>query len=335
MGEHLLNEGKRHSPRRASRHGHWFAALTFAFLVSMSNALQARVNEAASEFVANPITAAMMSVGGGFICATLLIVFYAPARRRVGSLFRAGKQGRLSWWNYLAGMGGAIFILGQATVVPAYGVTLYMVSVVAGQSVASLLVDRLGIGVGPRRLVTVSRVAAAMLALAGALMIGLARPDGIVLAVAGLTWGLGAGGVTAIQYALNGLISQETGSVLVTSALNFFMGFSLLTAFYAIAAAIAGHPIGAPPAILEHPLLWLGGPLGLLFIAAAAALVRTLGVLAFTVTSVSGQLTGALALDQVMPTNGSVLNGLVFVGFAATVTGVLFAGMSRREVLPD
>lgn len=335
MNELRLNVRKRKSPRRVSRDGRWFAAMTFAFLVSMSNALQARVNGAASEFVANPITAAVMSVGGGFICATLLIILYGPARRRVGSLFQAGRQGRLRWWNYLAGMGGAVFILGQTTVVPAYGVTLYMVSVVAGQSVASLLVDRLGIGVGPRRLVTVSRIAAAVLALSGAIIIGFARPDGIVLAAAGLAWGLGAGGVTAIQYALNGLISQETRSVLVTSALNFLMGFSLLAGIYAVAALTTNYPIAAPPAILDDPLLWLGGPLGLLFIAAAAALVRILGVLAFTVTSVSGQLTGALALDQVMPTNGSVLNGLVLVGFIATVAGVLFAGMSRREVVPD
>lgn len=316
-------------------HGHWSAALMLAFLVSMSNALQARVNGAASEFVANPITAAMMSVGGGFLCAVLLIGFSGSARRGVGSLWRAGKQGRLQWWNYLAGMGGAVFILGQASIVPAYGVTLYMVSVVAGQSVASLLVDRLGIGVGPRRMVTMSRIAAALMAVSGALMVGLARPDGIVLAVAGLMWGLGAGGLTAIQYALNGLISKETGSVIVTSALNFFVGFSLLTVVYVISAAVAGFSIAAPPPIHDYPWLWLGGPLGLLFIASAAALVRTLGVLAFTVTSVSGQLTGALALDWFLPSGGSVLNGLVLAGFATTLAGVFCIGLSKRQAVGD
>ena len=215
-----------------------------------------------------------------------------------------------------------------------------MVSVVAGQSVASLLVDRLGIGVGPRRLITISRVGAAALALTGAVMIGIARPDGLILAVAGLAWGIGAGGLTAIQYALNGLISKETGSTLVTAALNFFMGFTLLIGFLAVEAAFGAQSFGAQyfgalPSILENPLLWLGGPLGLLFIASAAFLVRTLGVLAFTVTAVSGQLTGALILDELLPTSGSVVNGLVIAGFAATLAGVLFATLSRQEVVRD
>ncbi len=319
--------------------------MTLAFLVSMSNSLQARVNGLASDFVSNEIIAAMMSVGGGFICAAVLVAFHGPSRRSVGNLFTAGKQGRLQWWNYLAGMGGAVFILGQATVVPVYGVTLYMVSVVAGQSVASLLVDRLGIGVGPRRLITISRVGAAALALTGAVMIGIARPDGLILAVAGLAWGIGAGGLTAIQYALNGLISKETGSTLVTAALNFFMGFTLLIGFLAVEAAFGAQSFGAQsfgaqyfgalPSILENPLLWIGGPLGLLFIASAAFLVRTLGVLAFTVTAVSGQLTGALILDELLPTSGSVVNGLVIAGFAATLAGVLFATLSRQEVVRD
>lgn len=313
----------------------WLVAMTLAFLVSMSNALQARVNGLASDVASNAVIAAMMSVGGGFICAAVLVAFHGPSRRSVGNLVTAGKHGRLQWWNYLAGMGGAIFIFGQATVVPVYGVTLYMVSVVAGQSVASLLVDRLGIGVGPRRLITISRVGAAALALIGAILIGIARPEGLVLAVAGLAWGIGAGGVTAIQYALNGLISKETGSTLVTAALNFFMGFTLLTAFLAIKGAFGAQSFEIPPPILENPMLWLGGPLGLLFIASAAFLVRTLGVLAFTVTAVSGQLTGALILDEVLPTSGSVVNGLVLAGFAATLMGVLFAARSRQEVVRD
>jgi len=310
----------------------WLGAICIAFMVSTTNPIQARINGAASAVAADSITAAMMSVGGGFVCAAVLILIYRPARLRIVNLRRAGIDGRLKWWNYLAGIGGGIFILGQATVVPKYGVTLYMVSVVAGQSVASLLVDRLGIGAGPPRLITVSRILAASLAITGAILIGGARPGGIVLAIAGLLWGLGAGGVTAIQYALNGLISKETGSSLVTSALNFFMGFTFLTVLLAINVVFAGHQIEAPPSIVDSPWLWLGGPLGLTFIAAAAILVRVLGMLAFTVTSVSGQLAGALLLDKVLPTDGTVLNIFVIVGFLATLVGVFFAGRAFGDV---
>ena len=309
----------------------WLAAALLTFVVSTSNAVQSRVNGAASEAVSEPTIAAMMSVGGGLAAALTLTLLVPGARCRLLNLVHAGRERRLAWWNYLAGMGGGLFILGQATVVPVYGVTLYMVAVVAGQSASSLLVDRLAIGTGPRRLITLTRVLAACLALLGAVLIGIARPQGIVLAVAGLAWGLGAGGATAVQYALNGLIARETGSTLVTSVLNFLAGFTLLTGVLAISVLVRGHQIAPPPSPLETPLLWLGGPLGLLFIASAAYLVRVLGVLAFTVTSVAGQLTGALVLDAVLPTSGSVLNAGVIAGFGAALAGVVLAARARRS----
>jgi bacterial/archaeal transporter family-2 protein len=295
----------------------------------MANSLQARVNGAASEAIDHPIIAAMMSVGGGFILSALIVASRQRTRVAARRLFVHGRTGALRPWNYFAGFGGGIFILGQALVVPAFGVTIYIIAVVAGQTAASLLVDRLGIGPAGKQAVTGLRVIAAIVAVAGVAISSLGRGEVGAIAVAAILYGLAAGAATAAQYGLNGTIAKVTESAMVTSALNFGMGFTLLSALLVINTVILGNPLSVPPSMVETPWLWLGGPLGMLFIASAALFVRYLGVLVFTLASVAGQLGGALLLDLVFPTPGTVLSVFVVVGLVVTATGVYLSTIRR------
>jgi len=61
----------------------WFIA-ALAFVVSMANSLQARVNGAASAYLDNPVVAAMMSVGGGFVVSTVLLLLLGLSIVAVG-----------------------------------------------------------------------------------------------------------------------------------------------------------------------------------------------------------------------------------------------------------
>ena len=200
---------------------------------------------------------------------------------------------------------------------------------VAGQTAASLLVDRLGIGPAGKQAVTGLRVIAAIVAVAGVAISSLGRGEVGAIAVAAILYGLAAGAATAAQYGLNGTIAKVTESAMVTSALNFGMGFTLLSALLVINTVILGNPLSVPPSMVETPWLWLGGPLGMLFIASAALFVRYLGVLVFTLASVAGQLGGALLLDLVFPTPGTVLSVFVVVGLVVTATGVYLSTMRR------
>jgi transporter family-2 protein len=299
------------------------------FAVSMANSLQARVNGAASAAIDHPIIAAMMSVGGGFILSALIVASRRRTRAAARRLFVHGRPGALKPWHYFAGFGGGIFILGQALVVPAFGVTIYIIAVVAGQTAASLLVDRLGIGPAGKQAVTRLRVTAAIVAVAGVAISSLGRGEVGSIAVAAILYGLAAGAATAAQYGLNGTIAKVTESAMVTSALNFGMGFTLLSALLVINTVILDNPLATPPSLVDTPWLWLGGPLGMLFIASAALFVRYLGVLVFTLASVAGQLGGALLLDLVFPTPGTVLSIFVLVGLVVTATGVYLSTIRR------
>jgi len=303
--------------------------LPLVFVVSMANSLQARVNGAASEAIDHPIIAAMMSVGGGFVLSALIVASRQRTRAAARQLFVHARTGALKPWNYFAGFGGGIFILGQALVVPAFGVTIYIIAVVAGQTAASLLVDRLGIGPAGKQAVTGLRVIAAIVAVAGVAISSLGRGEVGSIALAAILYGLAAGAATAAQYGLNGTIAKVTESAMVTSALNFAMGFTLLSILLVINTVILGNPLESPPSIVATPWLWLGGPLGMLFIASAALFVRYLGVLVFTLASVAGQLGGALLLDLLFPTAGTVLSVFVVIGLVVTATGVYLSTIRR------
>lgn len=312
----------------------WWFVLALAFVVSMANSLQARVNGAASEYLDNPVVAAMMSVGGGFIVATVLLLLSPGARRAARTLFQPVTRQSIQWWHYFAGFGGGIFIFGQALVVPRYGVSLYIIAVVTGQTLASLWVDRIGLGPAGKQAISTLRVVAGLLAVAGVVVSALGRGSEASIGMTAVIYGLFAGVATAIQYALNGRIGRAVSSALVTASLNFAMGFSLLTVFLLVNTLVLGNPIATPPSLLSSPELWLGGPLGMLFIASATIFVRYLGVLVFAVVSVLGQLAGALALDLWLPTPGTVISPLLLAGLGIVAVGVVLGGWGRKEKPP-
>ena len=304
--------------------------IALALLVSTANSVQARVNGQASEYLGQPVVAAMMSVGGGFVLAATVVAFTPGARRALVGLIASRGRPELHPWHFLAGFGGGIFIFGQALVVPLVGVSVYIIAVVTGQTIASLAVDRYGLGPAGRQPVTVFRWLAALLAIIGVVISGVGRGDVATVAWAAIAYGLAAGAATAVQYALNGRIAAQSGSAMVTSALNFFMGFILLSVLLVATGLVGVWPMVLPPSPLDAPLLWLGGPLGLLFIASAAILVKRLGVLAFAVVSVLGQLVGAVVLDLVLPTQGTVLGPVVFLGLVVTVIAVIAATVNKK-----
>jgi transporter family-2 protein len=265
----------------------------------------------------------MMSVGGGFLAATILVLASSKLRKSLLNFLSRRVKLNIEPWQFFAGMGGGVFIFGQALVVPEFGVAIYIIAVVAGQTVASLFVDKYGIGPAGKKPITPLRVISALLATVGVLVSSFGKAEISQLVIPAVLFGIFAGSATALQYALNGRISREVNSTMITSSLNFFMGFCFLSLLLFISSAANIWQLVSPPSVIEEPLLWTGGILGLSFIASAAYFVGRLGVLRFAVVSVLGQLVGALLLDVFAPAPGTTLTFWVPIGLAITLTGVL------------
>jgi len=75
--------------------------------------------------------------------------------------------------------------------------------------------------------------------------------------------------------------------------------------------------------------VYTGGIVGVVYIAMSVWVVPKVGVLIFVLISVSGQLTGALILDLLMPTSGTVITPTLFIGVGLTFVAVVLSILPR------
>jgi transporter family-2 protein len=75
--------------------------------------------------------------------------------------------------------------------------------------------------------------------------------------------------------------------------------------------------------------MFLGGSMGVIYIAFSAVAVQHLGVLDFTLFSVAGMLCGSLLIDLVAPTAGTKISGYLIAGLLLTYLGVIINGQTR------
>ncbi len=284
-------------------------------------ALQSRINGQLSVAVGSGLEAAVISFSSGLLVLAVLIVLMPSIRRGLAEVARAVRHGELAWWQVLGGVFGGFFVAVQAATVPMVGVAVFTVAVVAGQSGNSLLVDRAGLGPAGRQPITARRIVSAVVAIfAVALAVANRFIDGHVSMLAVLL-AVVAGVGTAVQQAINGRVSHTIGSPMSATVLNFIFGIAALASAFGVSWAVTHHGPSAPP---NGPWwLYLGGVIGIAFIAIAAWVVPIMGVLIFALLSIAGQLTGALVLDIVAPTAGTELAWNLYVGVLLAFVAVL------------
>ncbi|MFD4207186.1 DMT family transporter [Micromonospora tulbaghiae] len=291
-------------------------------------AVQSRINGELGVRLADGIAAAVVSFGVGLLILLVLVPATPGGRRGLAALRGALRAGTLRPWQCLGGVCGAFLVATQGLTIGALGVAVFTVAVVAGQSGSSLLVDRAGIGPAGRQPVTPNRLIGAVLTvLAVLLAVGdrLGDPEALALALLPLAAGVGI----AWQQAVNGRVRAVSGSAMTATLVNFTVGTAALLVTFAVDLAVRGRPGGAFP---DEPWLYLGGPLGIVFIALAAALVRFTGVLLLGLATIAGQIVGAVLLDLLLPTAASHPGLDTLFGAALTMVAVLVAafGPTRR-----
>ena len=123
--------------------------------------MQARANGELSLRMGNPIEAALVSFGSGLLIISLISLFTPAIRKGMKNLMGAVSRKEIPVWTLFAGMLGGSFVAVQTQIVPIIGVAIYSVASIAGQTAASLIVDRIGLTGGGKKQITVRRVAAA------------------------------------------------------------------------------------------------------------------------------------------------------------------------------
>lgn len=313
------------------------AALAFGCGVLV--ALQAKVNGELATRSGAPAWAALVSFGSGLVLVAALVLAVPRTRRsllahvvRPGGAARpaVGDAGapsvRLPWWTYVGGLFGATLVAVAAIAVPRIGVATFTVGVVAGQAIAALLVDRSPLTPGEPRPLSAARLAGAGLAILAVVVIRLGHDSGSTsagLVLVLLLASAAAGAGTAVQQALNGRVQRATGEPLVATLGNFLVGTAALVVLFVVVTLAGAGPDRHWPG---GPELYVGGSLGVIFIAIAAWTVRGLGVLRLALLTVAGQLGGGVLIDALSPVGVDVAT---VVGVLLTLAGVALAGHTR------
>lgn len=292
-------------------------------------ALQARINGQLSVEVGDALEAGVISFGSGLVILAILVTSVARLRRGVARVPAAIRAGQLAWWQVLGGLFGGFFVGVQATAVPLVGVAVFTVAVVAGQSANSLVVDRIGLGPAGRQPISVRRVGAAALAIV-AVFIAVANRFGTAsFSAVIVTFAVLAGVGIAVQQAVNGRVTLASREPMVATFVNFVGGTTALVIGMVLGWLVRGD---GPSALPAGPWwIYLGGALGVVFIGLASWVVPIVGVLLLALLSIAGQLSAALALDIVAPTEGTQLGWNLVVGVLLAFVAVLIAARGRSR----
>ena len=303
------------------------------FLAALSGAmiaLQARANGELSHRLDNGLQAALVSFSSGLLIILVITPFSPHIKEGIRNLQGAISRKEIARWKLLAGALGGSFVAIQTQIVPLIGVAIYSVASIAGQTAMSLVVDRIGLTGGGKKLISPRRVLAAVLTVLAVLVSVWDRIDANNLSMIAVTAGCVAGAVVGVQRALNGQINEHSHQSFTTSLLNFITGTTFLVILILVGVALGKNELSPLPA--GPWWIYTGGVIGVIYIAFTSTIVQHLGVLTFTLFSVGGQLAGSLIIDLVSPTDGVSVSAYLVTGLAMTYIGVIAGGVGNLRV---
>jgi bacterial/archaeal transporter family-2 protein len=136
-----------------------------AFLAGAVLPLQVGLNGELSRWVGSPVRASLIS----FVVGTLVLAaLTAVAFRGWPS---PGKLAGVPWWAWLGGLLGAFYVIGSIVTGPRIGAVAFVAAVVAGQAVASVVLDNYGwVGFAERE-ITPGRILGLLLLAAGVALV--------------------------------------------------------------------------------------------------------------------------------------------------------------------
>jgi Uncharacterized protein conserved in bacteria len=138
-----------------------------------------------------------------------------------------------------------------------------------------------------------------------------------------LLWGIAAGMVSPVQTAINAQVRIAVGSPLIASLISFLTGDLLLL----MATLAVDHRLNFGLRLIPYSRwwIWVGGPLGVLFVTANILLLPELGAALTVVSILCGQMAAALAVDHFgwFGVTRHPVNWQRLAGMALMVIGIL------------
>lgn len=290
-------------------------AIAIAVGAGICGAIQPKLNAELGERVGSAMVASLVN----FLVALLIVGGALLLRPRTRRTLAGVRRWNVPAWNMTAGLGGVFIVVAGAVTVDKIGVAIFSVAFFAGQIVAGLLVDRIGVAPGGKRPITAARMQAVGLAVVAVAVAQIGRDAGD-FAPAYVAFVVAAGAAIAFQSAFNATIASAVGDPVAATALNVIVGTVALVAILG-GIALSGNldPLDWP----GEPWLYTGGALGVTVVLSMAVATAAVGVLGATLAMLASQLIAAFLVDWLVleeaPTVGIVAGGLLIVAAVARV----------------
>jgi transporter family-2 protein len=235
-------------------------------------ALQARANGELSHRLDNGLQAALVSFSSGLLIILIITPFSSNIKEGIKNLRSAVVNQEIARWKLFAGALGGSFVAIQTQIVPLIGVAIYSVASIAGQTAMSLIVDRIGLTGGGKKLISPRRVIAAVITVIAVLISVWDRIDANNLSLMAVFAGCAAGAVVGVQRALNGQINEHSHQSFTTSLLNFITGTTFLVILILVGVLLGKSHFTTLP---SGPWwIYTGGVIGVIYIAFTLSLIH-------------------------------------------------------------
>jgi transporter family-2 protein len=275
--------------------------VTAALLVGGLLAVQAAANLQLSTAVRSPAGAATLQLG---VAAGLLVTLAALA----GALAALRPLGDVEPWHLLGGLGSALYITAGILLFPRLGALVSVGLFVAGQMLASVALDALGLLGVPRVGLAPAAVAGALAVVAGMAVIVRAqvpsgpRPPaaaGVPVVARWLVLGLAAGAALPLQGAVNAQLRSDLDAPVAVGVVSFAVATAAMAAVLLAGIALGRAPAPRLGSLRRLPWWgWLGGFVGASYVVAVFLLLPEIGAAATIGLTVAGQQLASLVTDQ-------------------------------------
>jgi transporter family-2 protein len=260
--------------------------------------VQAAANVQLSSAVGSPFGASTLQLGIG---AAVLFALALPA----GALGALGVLDHARAWHLIGGVGSAIYITAGILLFPRLGAVVSVGLFIAGQMLASVLLDGFGwLGVD-RQSVGVADIAGTALVLSAAFLIVRAQTDTGVLESAvrdrlgWIAFGLVAGAVLPIQGAINAQLRHDLDKPLAAAAFSFSVATLAMAVALVLALVIARAPRPRLDGLNRLPWWgWVGGLCGATYVTSVFLLIPEIGVAPTIALTVAGQQVASVLVDR-------------------------------------
>ncbi|WP_439256633.1 DMT family transporter [Lonepinella sp. BR2271] len=298
--------------------------ISFALFIGAGIALQTAINAKLRLAVSSPFIASNISFLVGTLCLFCFGLLSAQS-----FLVDTQSLANTPFWMWLGGFLGTIALTTNILLFPHLGGVQTVIMVILGQVSMGLIIDHFSLFHTPQYAFSLSRLLGAILLLSGIFLVVRRPKMSHTPQTTSSLWlwriiGIVAGGMGAMQTAINGALGHELHSPLLSALISFAVG-TLCLFLFINAQRQPILPALHQAAKAKLPTwVWFGGSLGALFVFGNVLLVPELGTGQTVIFALAGMIIGSQCIDHfgILGAVKKPLQLMQFIGLVLLLTGI-------------